>query len=135
MIRTMPRKSKRLPEGFFYRDLGRNMRVTRSAAGRSQGEVAEHLQVTFQQVQKYEAGTNRIPVDRLVSLSAFLDVPIAHFVGQTDAGGINSEMQSLLEHMGSKEFETLLRSWTAIKDQGIRAAILRFVESMAALRS
>jgi hypothetical protein len=62
MIRTMPLKSKRLPEGFFYRDLGRNMRVTRSAAGRNQGEVDEHLQVTFQHVQKYEAGTNRIPV-------------------------------------------------------------------------
>lgn len=135
MIRTMPRKYKCLPEGFFYQDLGRNLRVTRIAAGISQGEVAEHLQVTFQQVQKYEAGTNRIPVDRLVSLSAFLDVPLAHFVGQANAGGTNSEIQSLLEHIGSKEFETLLRSWTGIKDHGVRAAILRFVKSMATLSS
>ena len=77
MIRTMPRKSKRLPEGPFYRELGRNLRVARSAAGKSQSEVAEHLDVTFQQVQKYENGTNRIPVDRLVSLAAYLEVPLA----------------------------------------------------------
>ena len=57
---------KRLPEGPFYRDLGRNVRIARSAAGKSQSEVAEFLDVTFQQVQKYENGKNRIPVDGLV---------------------------------------------------------------------
>jgi transcriptional regulator with XRE-family HTH domain len=73
----MTRKyKKRLPEGPFYRDLGRNVRTARSAAGKSQSEVAEFLDVTFQQVQKYENGKNRIPIDRLVSLAGFLEVPL-----------------------------------------------------------
>ena len=80
----MPRTSKRMPEGPFYRELGRNLRVARSASGKSQTEIAEHLDVTFQQVQKYENGTNRIPVDRLVSLAAYLEVPLLQLIAPSD---------------------------------------------------
>lgn len=125
----------RLPEGPFYRNLGRNIRVTRSAVGKSQNETAEHLDITFQQVQKYEKGTNRIPIDRLVSLSAFFDVPLSHFVGDTDASEGGAAFQSLVEQFDSKEFQALLKSWTSIKDRRMRAAILDFVKSMAALKS
>jgi len=122
---------KRLPEGPFYRDLGRNIRFTRSAAGKSQEDTAEHLDISFQQLQKYENGSNRIPVDRLVSLAGFLDVPVSQFVG--DHGAAKSATQSLMDQYGSKECQTLLRYFLSIEDERMRAAVLNFVKSMAAL--
>jgi transcriptional regulator with XRE-family HTH domain len=63
----MAQNRRRLPEGPFYRDLGRMIRLTRVAVGKSQLETAAHLAISFQQLQKYEHGTNRTPVDRLLS--------------------------------------------------------------------
>jgi transcriptional regulator with XRE-family HTH domain len=134
MIDT-PRNRKRLPDSSFYLDLGRNIRLTRSAAGKSQSEVAEHLDLTFQQVQKYENGKNRIPVDRLVVLSDFLDVPLAHFVRQAGGATGDAAVQLLIEQFESKEFQALLKSWNAIADRRMRGAILDFVKSMAALNN
>jgi transcriptional regulator with XRE-family HTH domain len=123
---------KRLPEGPFYRDLGRNLRAARSVSGKSQANVAEYLDVTFQQIQKYEAGTNRIPVDRLVNLSDFLDVPLSHFVAPSGHSDGESALLSLIEQFEGKEFKTLLESWTAIKDRHARAALLNLMKCMAA---
>ena len=128
----MPKtQKKRLPEGPFYRDLGRNIRFTRSAAGKSQEDTAEHLDISFQQLQKYENGTNRIPVDRLVSLASFLDVPVSQFVGESEAA--NSQTLSLMSQFESKECQNLLRYFLSIDDERVRAAVLSFVKSMAAL--
>jgi transcriptional regulator with XRE-family HTH domain len=123
---------KRLSEGPFYRDLGRNLRAARSVSGKSQTTVAEYLDVTFQQVQKYEAGTNRIPLDRLVSLSDFLDVPLSHFVAAGGPSDGDSAFFSLIEQFKGKEFKTLIESWTAIKDRHARAALLNLMKCMAA---
>jgi transcriptional regulator with XRE-family HTH domain len=124
----MPRTSRRPPEDDFYRDLGRNLRVVRSAAGKSQTEVAEFLDVTFQQVQKYEKGTNRIPVDRLVSLAAFLEVPLLQLIAPSDS---DSEFQTLAEQFSAKEFHALMEAWGTIKDRPMRAALLSLVKRMA----
>ena len=129
----MTRNSKkRLPEGPFYRDLGRNLRTARSAAGKSQSEVAEFLDLTFQQVQKYENGTNRIPVDRLVSLATFLEVPLLQFIDPSDG---DSEFQSLASQFSAKEFHTLMEAWGMIKDRPMRAALLNLVKRMADLNN
>lgn len=128
----MPKtQKKRLPEGPFYRDLGRNIRFTRSAAGKSQEDAAEHLDISFQQLQKYENGTNRIPVDRLVSLASFLEVPVSQFVGESEPA--NSQTLSLIDKFESKECQNLLRYFLSIDDERVRAAVLNFVKSMAAL--
>jgi transcriptional regulator with XRE-family HTH domain len=102
MIRTMPQTTKRLPEGPFYRDLGRNLRVARIAAGKSQGKVAEYLDVSFQQIQKYEKGMNRIPVDSVVSLATYLEVPLLQLIAPT---GAETEFQSHAAKFGAKEFK------------------------------
>jgi transcriptional regulator with XRE-family HTH domain len=116
-----------MPEGSFYRELGRNLRVARSASGKNQSEVAEHLDVTFQQVQKYENGTNRIPVDRLVSLAAYLEVPLLDLIDPSDG---DSEFQSLASKLSGNEFHTLVRAWGTI-DRSLRAALLNLVKCMA----
>jgi len=127
----MARTSKRLPEGPFYRDLGLSLRTARSVAGKSQGEVAEFLDLTFQQVQKYENGSNRIPVDRLVSLATYLEVPLAQFIEPSDG---DSEFQSLADQFSAKEFRALMEAWGAIKDRPMRAALLNLVKRMADLK-
>jgi len=128
MTRT---NKKRLPEGPFYRDLGHNLRTARSAAGKSQSEVAEFLEVSFQQVQKYENGSNRIPLDRLVSLAAFLEVPVLQFIDPSDS---DSEFQSLAAQLSSKEFHTLMEAWGILKDRPVRSALLNLVKRMADLK-
>ena len=124
------KNKKRLPEGPFYRDLGRNVRTARSAAGKSQSEVAAFLDVTFQQVQKYEKGTNRIPLDRLVSLADFLEVPLLQFIAPSAS---DSEFQSLASQFSDKEFHTLMEAWGTMKDRPARAALVNLVKCMAAL--
>ena len=121
---------KRLPEGPFYRDLGRNVRTARSAAGKSQSEVAEFLEVSFQQVQKYEKGTNRIPLDRLVSLADYLEVPHQQFIAPSAS---DSEFQSLASQFSDKEFHTLIEAWGTLKDRPARVALINLVKCMAAL--
>jgi transcriptional regulator with XRE-family HTH domain len=121
---------KRLPEGPFYRDLGRNMRTARTAAGKSQTDVAEFLDLTFQQVQKYEKGTNRIPLDRLVSLADFLEVPLQQFVAPSES---DSKFTSLASQFSDKEFHTLMEAWGALKDRSSRTALINLVKCMAAL--
>ena len=121
---------KRLPEGPFYRDLGRNVRTARSAAGKSQSEVAEFLDVTFQQVQKYENGKNRIPLDRLVGLADFLEVPLSQFIDPSDS---DTQFHSLASQFSDKEFHTLLEAWGTLKDRPARAALINVVKCMANL--
>jgi transcriptional regulator with XRE-family HTH domain len=58
------------------RDIGQRVRVQRLAKGMSQTELGAHLGVTFQQIQKYEGGANRIGSGRLQRISEVLDMPI-----------------------------------------------------------
>ena len=124
---------KRLPEGPFYRDLGRNIRLTRNAAGRSQTDAAEAIDVTFQQFQKYENGSNRIPIDRLVSLASFLQVPLSQFVND-DGSSPQSPFHSLMNQYSSKESQALLKYFSSIDDEYVRGAVLDFVRAMADLK-
>ena len=64
--------------------VGRNIRVLRLAKGLSQTELADELGVTFQQVQKYEKGTNRVGSGRLLKISGILGVKITDFFEGTD---------------------------------------------------
>ena len=66
-------------EGNFNRHLGSKLRMRRLALGLTQTKVAQAINVTFQQIQKYEKGTNGISSLRLMQLSNFLKVPIIYF--------------------------------------------------------
>src|SRR2546429_9774933 len=67
-------------------EVGQRIRVRRMAQGMSQTELGNLLGVTFQQVQKYEKGVNRVGAGRLVRIGEALDVPVSFFFGGTDAG-------------------------------------------------
>ena len=66
-------------EGNFNRHLGSKLRLRRLALGLTQTKVAEAINVTFQQIQKYEKGTNGISSLRIMQLANFLKVPVVFF--------------------------------------------------------
>ena len=66
-------------EGNFNRHLGAKLRMRRLALGLTQSKVAQAINVTFQQIQKYEKGTNGISSLRLMQLATFLKVPVVYF--------------------------------------------------------
>ena len=66
-------------EGNFNRHLGTKLRLRRLALGLTQTKVAQAINVTFQQIQKYEKGTNGISSLRIMQLSNFLKVPVVYF--------------------------------------------------------
>ena len=72
-------------------EVGRRVRSRRLECRLSQTELAERIGVTFQQVQKYEKGVNRIGAGRLQRISEALEVPISFFFGVGPGGGAKAE--------------------------------------------
>jgi len=66
-------------EDNFNNHLGKKLRLRRLSLGLTQTKVAEAINVTFQQIQKYEKGTNGVSSARLMQISQFLKVPITYF--------------------------------------------------------
>lgn len=72
--------------------VGQNLKTLRAMAGMSQAILAERLGITFQQVQKYEAGTNRVSAPKLALMAEIFNTPIATFFSNT---GLDEEVGSL----------------------------------------
>ena len=76
----------------FNNHLGKKLRLRRLSLGLTQSKVAEAINVTFQQIQKYEKGTNGVSSARLMQISQFLKVPITYFYEDyKDYKNINTE--------------------------------------------
>tara|TARA_B100000780_G_C20773590_1_gene307169 strand:- start:34 stop:399 length:366 start_codon:yes stop_codon:yes gene_type:complete len=79
-------------EESFNNHLGKKLRMKRLSLGLTQTKVAEAINVTFQQIQKYEKGTNGVSSARLMQISQFLQVPITYFYEEyKDYKQLNSE--------------------------------------------
>jgi transcriptional regulator with XRE-family HTH domain len=109
--------------------VGRNVRVWRMAKGLSQVQLANRLGVTFQQVQKYEVGGNRIGTGRLVKLAAILGVPIAALFEGTSGA---EPARSLLALISDSRSFRLANAFAAIKDNRCRLSLVNMVEKIAA---
>ena len=70
--------------------VGKRVRLRRTLLGMSQEQLGAELNVTFQQVQKYERGANRISASRLWDISQILDVPISYFFDDMSEGTMRS---------------------------------------------
>jgi transcriptional regulator with XRE-family HTH domain len=109
--------------------VGRNIRIWRMAKGMSQAHLANRLGVTFQQIQKYEVGANRIGTGRLVKAAAILGVPIATLFDGVDRADDASALLSLVAD--SRSFR-LAHAFAAIKDGTLRLSLVNLVEKVAA---
>lgn len=110
-------------------EVGQRIRARRMAQGMSQTELGNLLGVTFQQVQKYEKGVNRVGAGRLVRVGEALDVPVSFFFGGTDAG--SEDTRAILGFLDTSYSLRLLRAFSRIPPGGIQRAVVELVESIA----
>ena len=112
--------------------VGTRVRIRRVELGMSQTDLANALGVTFQQVQKYEKGTNRIGASRLHAIAGVLRVPVSYFFPAGPAGegiaGRSSEAMALLGIPGALD---LLKNFARIRNQAVQKALCVMAESLA----
>lgn len=108
-------------------EMGKRIRLRRVEQKISQQELGEHLGVSFQQVQKYEKGVNRVGAARIQQIATALDVPVTFFY---DGDGKSREVESLL-FLDSAFSLRLLRAYSAIKDQAVQRHFVTLMESVA----
>ena len=118
--------------------VGAQLRLRRVILGLSQEELASRLGISFQQIQKYESGANRISAARLFEISRELDVPIAWFFkdlqaeeGQSSAVAPSDRTLRSAELFDPQETGELLRHFSSIEDQEVRRKIIEMVEVLA----
>jgi transcriptional regulator with XRE-family HTH domain len=111
------------------REIGRRVKVRRLDLGISQTTVAEALGLTFQQVQKYEKGTNRISAARLKRLAEILDVSISYFYDDKLSG--SKKKQTTFALLDTAYSLRLMRAFTRIKDRRIQLRTVELVEGIA----
>ena len=116
--------------------VGHRVRLRRMLIGMSQERLGELLGLTFQQVQKYEKGINRIGAGRLYEVAAILGVPVAFFYEDVDndvSGGAaeNGEPPPVMEFLSSPEGLQLTLAFMRIKDVKVKRRILDLVRSLA----
>ena len=112
--------------------IGARMRARRRQLGLSQTDLAERLGVSFQQVQKYERGANRVAASTLVAAADALSSTVAWLVGEEGGGaGEDNELFLALAQPGAIE---MLRAFNAVGDSRSRNALLTLAQEMAQIR-
>jgi len=120
--------------------VGRRVQLARKAAGLSQTELAQQLGLSFQQVQKYEKGANRIGAGRLLRIACLLNVPVSFFFDDLPQelsraiGGPKSASASasnLTALAASGDVVSLISAYSRIEDKNLRQAIAAFVRATA----
>src|ERR1700693_3309351 len=106
-------------------DVGRRIRDRRLERGMSQSELGSKIGVTFQQIQKYEKGVNRVGAGRLYQIAEVLSIPVSFFFGGNE-GGRGTKEDSI--DAGFRFLETarsirIVSAYSRIEDHGIRRAL------------
>lgn len=108
--------------------VGARIRLLRKLRGLSQQALAEAAGVTFQQIQKYERGANRVSASMLSRIAGALETPVAEMFGESSSsGGAIDEVAALLAEPGALE---LLRAYTALPRGPARSALVDFVRAL-----
>lgn len=106
-------------------NVGLRISTLRKAKGLSQTELGQHVGVTFQQVQKYESGVNRISSGRLQQIAQIFEVPISMLFGEGEA----EEHSDALSFLGVTGAVDLLRAYAAIENEQLRRDVLQLVRT------
>jgi len=108
-------------------EIGKRIRLRRLERNMSLADLAKQVDVTFQQIQKYENGQNRPGTDRLIQISKALDVPLSFFIEVTDHRRKVEDLLIVDPVWGLR----LMRAYTQIKDRKIRRQIVLLAERVA----
>lgn len=128
--------------------VGKKLRIKRSLMGISQERLASLVNITFQQIQKYERGINRVSASRLYQFSKILNIPVQYFFedlenqsnnnNSSSYGFADNEQDNFMgeveseDIMSKKETIDLIRAYYDITDENIRRDALKLLKSMAA---
>ncbi len=130
LARTNPAPKKPNPIDL---QVGTRIRLRRNILGMSQETLAAHLGITFQQVQKYEKGTNRVGASRLQAISEALKVTPSYFFdkpeGAPEANG--SEPDEVMSFVASAEGIALNRAFARIQDANTRQKLVALIKAVA----
>ena len=124
----LPRPQQAAPDPIDV-SVGARMRMRRRTLGLTQTALAEALGITFQQVQKYERGANRVSASMLVRAAKRLDCPVAFLVGE-EPGGFPTD-ETLLVMLAYPGAIDLLKAYTAIDDAGSRNAVVTVARALS----
>jgi len=108
-------------------EMGKKIRLRRVEQRISQSDLGEKLGVSFQQVQKYEKGVNRVGASRLQQIATALDVPVTFFYASDTK---TREVESLL-FLDSAFSLRLLRAYSRIKSQAVQRQMVTLMEAIA----
>jgi transcriptional regulator with XRE-family HTH domain len=121
--------------------VGSRVRYRRMIVGMSQEKLGEKMNLTFQQIQKYEKGTNRIGASRLFQLSKILEVPVGYFFEDAFASsapaqashGLHEPQQEgyLLDFLNSREGLDLNKAFAKIHDPKVRRRVIDLVRALS----
>lgn len=121
--------------------VGSRIRLRRTMLGMSQEKLGESLGITFQQIQKYEKGTNRVGASRLQNISSILNVPVSFFFEDVPGEGSSSGASGMAEasssnyvvdFLSSSEGLQLNRAFVKIGDPKVRRKLVDLVKALAA---
>jgi transcriptional regulator with XRE-family HTH domain len=112
------------------RMVGRNIRIYRLQKRLTQTDLADELDLTFQQVQKYEKGVNRVGSGRLLKIATFLGVPVtALFKGSDEMA--DTDQQSIFDQLTRPHANRLLQAFARIDHDGLQRSVVQLVEEIA----
>ncbi|NTJ44225.1 helix-turn-helix transcriptional regulator [Agrobacterium larrymoorei] len=113
--------------------VGSRIRLRRVMLGISQEKLGDGLGITFQQVQKYEKGTNRVGASRLQHISELLDVHVSYFF-EGGPGPLETKPlavpSTIAQFMNSREGISLVKAYTSIEDKQVRRRVLDLIQSL-----
>lgn len=116
--------------------VGSRVKLRRTLLGMSQDKLGEAIGLTFQQVQKYERGANRIGASRLFELSKVLDVPVSFFFDDMPAATSGGPVPGIATagagepDLAKREILELARAFDRIKDEKVRKSVLELTKSL-----
>ena len=119
-------------------EVGRRVRSRRLECRLSQTELADRIGVTFQQVQKYEKGVNRIGAGRLQRISEALEVPISFFFGGGATGASSREQagtESVFGFMQTSGSVRIVKAFHKIKSRKARQLLVEMAEELADMQA
>ncbi len=114
--------------------VGTRIRLRRSVLGVTQMTLADRIGVTFQQVQKYEKGTNRVGASRMQAIATVLSVPVSYFFDEAPGAAEDPAAENeVAKFISSPEGRSLNRTFASIKDPQARRQLAALVKTVAEL--
>ena len=112
-------------------EVGARIKILRLRNKLSQTRLVEQIGVTFQQIQKYENGSNRVSAGNLAQLAKFFVVPVAAFYSEVPANNAKATNgKKRVNSVQNANTARLVKAFQALKDKTLKAAILRVAEEM-----